>query len=145
MDDVLPLRPAVAASLAMWHEMLARRDLADLPSITSPDVIFRSPVAHGAYHSLAALRLALTHVIEVLNDFTYHRQAATADGLNVVLEFSARVGEKDVKGVDFIRFDEDGKIVEFEVMMRPLSGTQALAAEMGRRVADTLPHFKMKS
>lgn len=145
MADSLPLRPEVAASLAIWHEMLARRDLADLPRITRPDVIFRSPVAHSAYHSLAALSLALSHVIEVLNDFTYHRQAATADGLNVVLEFSARIGDKDVKGIDFIRFDEDGKIAEFEVMMRPLSGTQALAVEMGQRVAATLPGFKIKS
>jgi hypothetical protein len=84
-------------------------------------------------------------VIQVLKDFTYHRQLVSDDGLNVVLEFSARVGEKKLKGIDLIRFDEQGRIVEFEVMVRPLSGLQALGAEMGARLGETLPAFKAKN
>ena len=60
----------------------------------------------------------------------------------MVLEFSARVGERGVKGIDFIRFDEDGQIVDFEVMMRPLNGVQAMAEEMGKRLGAILPGFK---
>jgi hypothetical protein len=63
----------------------------------------------------------------------------------VVLEFSARVGERNLKGIDLIRFDEQGLIVEFEVMIRPLSGLQALGAEMGARLGQTLPDFKRTS
>ena len=62
----------------------------------------------------------------------------------MVLEFSAEVGDKKVKGIDLIRFNEQGQIVEFEVMMRPLSGLQALALEMGQRLADKLPAYKVK-
>ena len=51
----------------------------------------------------------------------------------MVLEFSARVGNRELKGIDMIRFDAEGKIAEFEVMIRPLSALQALAAEMGAR------------
>ena len=54
---------------------------------------------------------------------------------------SAQGCGKDVKGVDLIRFEEDGRITEFEVMIRPLSGLQALAEEMGKlcgRQADGL-------
>jgi hypothetical protein len=81
-------------------------------------------------------------VITVFEDFEYHRQAATPDGQNVVLEFAARVGDKGVKGIDFVRFDDDGLIVDFEVMMRPMNGVQALAAEMGQRLGGLIPAFK---
>ncbi|MGO9485267.1 MAG: nuclear transport factor 2 family protein [Rhodomicrobium sp.] len=140
---VLPhLLPAAAASLAKWHAMIAANDLSELRSIVHPDVTFRSPASHSAYKGADALVLAIATVATVFQDFAYYRQAATADGLNVVLEFGAKVGDKEVKGVDFIRFDEDGKIVEFEVMIRPLSGLQALAQEMGKRLGSVLPDYK---
>jgi hypothetical protein len=138
------LKPAVAASLTVWHDMVARRDLSNLASIVHPDAVFRSPMAIHPYQPAAALILVLSTVIEVFEDFTYHRQLASDDGLNVVLEFSARVGDKQLKGVDLVRFDEAGKIVEFEVMVRPLSGLQALGAEMGARLAAYMPAFKVK-
>ena len=72
-------------------------------------------------------------------------QLVSGDGLNVVLEFSASVAGKDLKGIDLIRFDEEGRIVEFEVMVRPMSGLQALGAEMGKRLADTMPAFKTRA
>jgi len=78
----------------------------------------------------------------VFEDFTYHRQFASADSQSVVLEFSARVGDKSLKGVDLIQFDADGLITDFEVMVRPVNGLQALGAEMGARLAAVLPQFK---
>ena len=139
------LNPAVAASLALWHDMVARRDLTNLASIVHPDAVFRSPMAIHPYQPAAALILVLSTVIQVFENFTYHRQLASDDGLNVVLEFSARVGDKQLKGIDLVRFDDAGKIVEFEVMVRPLSGLQALGAEMGARLAQHMPAFKVKS
>ena len=136
------LHPAAAASLVTWHAMVERRDLGGLGAITHPDVVFRSPMAFSPYHSAPALQLALTTVLQVFEDFTYHRQLASDDGLNVVLEFSARVGGKNLKGIDFIRFDEAGKIVEFEVMVRPLSGLQALGEQMGARIGRPLTAYK---
>lgn len=138
------LKPAVAASIAKWHDMIARRNLDGLASIVHPDAVFRSPMAIHPYQPAAALILALSTVIQVFEDFTYHRELASDDGLNVVLEFSARVGDKQLKGIDLVRFDEDGRIVEFEVMVRPLSGLQALGAEMGARLAQQMPAFKVK-
>ena len=137
--------PAAAKSLAIWYDMVARHDMSKLASIVHPDAVFRSPMAHTAYTSAPALILALSTVVRVFEDFTYHRQLASDDGLDVVLEFSAHVGDKQLKGIDLIRFDEQGRIVEFEVMVRPLSGLQALGAEMGKRLADKLPAFKAKA
>src|SRR5438445_1508931 len=139
------VHPSVSRSLEAWHAMLASRDLSNLTSIVHPDATFRSPMAISSYTSAAALILALSTVIQVLEDFTYQRELASDDGLNVVLEFSARVGEKKLKGIDFIRFDEQGRIVEFEVMVRPMSGLQALGAEMGARLGQHLPAFKVKA
>lgn len=139
------IHPAVARSLDLWYQMVANNDLSDLHTIVHPDAIFRSPMAISAYTPASALILALSTVIQVFEDFTYHRQMASDDGLNVVLEFSALIGEKKLKGIDFIRFNEQGQIVEFEVMVRPMSGLQALGTEMGRRLSDKLPAFKVKA
>lgn len=138
----MKLQPQAAASLALWHQMVAQRDLRQLPSIVEASAVFRSPMAYKAYESAQAVVLVLNTVIKVFEDFTYHREFAGEDGLNVVLEFSATVGGKQLKGVDMIRFNEDGKIVEFEVMIRPMSGLQALGEEMGKRIGHLVPDFK---
>lgn len=137
--------PAVARSLDLWHRMIASNDLGDLPAIVHPDAVFRSPMANTAYAPAPALILVLSTVTQVFENFAYHRQLASDDGLDVVLEFSANVGDRKLKGIDFIRFDEQGRIVEFEVMVRPLSGLQALGAAMCQRLADKLPAFKAKA
>lgn len=136
------LNPAAAHSLQRWHAMLAARDLNALPELLAPDAVFRSPMAHTPYPGAPVVSMILNTVIKVFEDFAYHRELASADGLNVVLEFSARVGEKQLKGIDMIRFNEQGQIVEFEVMVRPLSGLQALGEEMGRRLAPYLAKAK---
>ena len=134
--------PAVARSLDLWHRMVAASALGELAAIVHPDAVFRSPMANTPYASAPALVLALNTVIQVFEDFRYHRQLASDDGLDVVLEFSARVGDRKLKGIDFIRFDAQGLIREFEVMVRPMSGLQALGTEMGKRLGDQLPAFK---
>ena len=132
------LHPAAAASLQRWHEFVAAQDLRQLPELLHPEAVFRSPMAHSPYPGAQVVNLILNTVLKVFQDFAYHRELASADGLSVVLEFSAKVGERELKGIDMIRFDEAGKIVEFEVMVRPMSGLAALGEEMGRRLAPFL-------
>lgn len=140
--SALPLNPAATHSLQRWHVMLASRDLTALPELLAPDAVFRSPMAHTPYPGAPVVALILNTVINVFEDFAYHRELASADGLSVVLEFSARVGDKQLKGIDLIRFNDQGQIIEFEVMIRPLSGLQALGEEMGRRLAPYLAKAK---
>ena len=128
------MTPAVAQSMHQWHAMIERKDMSGIAAISRDDVVFRSPAVFKPYVSVMALGLILNTVVQVFENFTYHRQFVSDDGLNVVLEFSATIGDRELKGIDMIRFDESGKIAEFEVMVRPLSGLQALAAEMGRRM-----------
>jgi hypothetical protein len=134
-----PLQSAALATLEQWHAMVARRDLSELGTLLHPDAVFRSPMAYQPYPGAKAVSLILNTVMGVFSDFTYHRQLASVDGLSVVLEFSANVGDKTLKGIDMVQFDADGKIVDFEVMVRPMSGLQALGAEMGKRLAAFAP------
>jgi SnoaL-like domain len=131
--------PAVAATLERWHAMVARRDLSGLPEWVDPDAVFRSPMAHHPYPGREAVVFILNTVMGVFENFRYHRQLYSDDGLNVVLEFSAEVNGRQLKGIDLIRFDAAGRICEFEVMVRPMSGLAALGEEMAKRVAHALP------
>jgi 2,4-dienoyl-CoA reductase (NADPH2) len=133
---------AVAHSLQAWHAMVRSGDLGELGSLLHPKVLFHSPMAHTPYPGAMVVGLILTTVSKVFEDFAYQREFVSSDGLNITLEFSARVGDKQLKGVDLIRFDSSGKIVEFEVLVRPMSALQALGEEMGRRLAPYLAAYQ---
>ncbi len=136
------LSPARERTLALWHESVAARDFTRLGAIVHPQARFRSPMAFRPYESAAAVQLILATVITIFEDFTYHRRFTSSDGESVVLEFSAVVDGKSLKGVDIIHLDEDGLIDDFEVMIRPLNGLQALGARMGERLAPHLGAFR---
>lgn len=129
------LSPAARKTLARWHELVERNAMEELDPLLSDEILFRSPVAHTPYPGREAIKLVLKNVNQVFQDFTYHRTLATDDGNSLVLEFSAHVNGKQLKGIDMLRFDEQGRIVEFEVMIRPLSGLQELGKEMAKRMA----------
>ncbi len=130
MPDALNLPTAVARSLAIWHEMAASGDMDRLASISADDCLFRSPAFYKPYRGKPALQIVLSSVITVFEDFAYHRTFTGTDGHDVVLEFSARIGDVQLKGVDIIRFNTDGKIAEFEVMVRPMNALIALGKRM---------------
>lgn len=133
---------AAETTLAKWHDIVASRDLSSLASIVHPQAVFRSPVAHTPYEGAFALCLALNTVIQVFQDFTYHREFKGTDDHCAVLEFSAHVKGKQLKGIDMIRFDEHGLITDFEVMIRPKNALEALADEMGARIGAQMTAMK---
>ena len=127
-------------ALEKWHQMIKTGDMSSLNELLADDVVFRSPVAYKPYEGKHVVFFILTNVIQVSQDFTYHREFYTEDGENVVMEFSANVSGKSLKGIDMIRFNEQGKIIDFEVMIRPMSGLAALAEQMGARFAQYQPN-----
>lgn len=138
MTDATKLHPAAEQTLQRWHAMIEQVDLADVADLLHPDVVFRSPAAHKPYPTAETTAHILQTVMQVFEGFTYHRQLVSADGHNVVLEFRTQVGDKALHGIDMIRFDADGKMVEFEVMIRPLSGLQTLAEVLAKRLGPYL-------
>ena len=133
----MPLHANAERTLQAWHRMVDAVDLSEVASLCAPDAVFRSPVAHSPYQGADLVAAILQQAVQTFSDFQYHRTFISGDS-NVVLEFSAKVGDKALKGIDMIRFDDAGRIAEFEVMVRPATGLQALGAEMSRRLAPIL-------
>ena len=133
----MPLHVKAEQTLSRWHRMVAARDLGEVSSLCAPDAVFRSPVAFTPYRGADLVAAFLQQAGQVFEEFEYHRTFISGEH-SVVLEFSAKVGDKELKGIDMIRFDELGRIVEFEVMVRPASGLQALGADMARRMGPIL-------
>jgi ketosteroid isomerase-like protein len=109
------------------------KDFSAVEELFAEDVTFRSPVVFKPYEGREALALLLGAVSQVFEDFRYADQVETGD--TAVLVFEARVGDRKLDGVDVLRFDSDGRISEMMVMVRPMSGMQALAEAMQERLA----------
>jgi hypothetical protein len=96
------------------------------------DVVFRSPVVFKPYEGKPLVAAILTQgAMQVFEDFQYIDQLE--DGDTATLVFEARVGDRRLSGLDLLRFDGDGKVRELMVMVRPMSGLNALADAMARR------------
>jgi hypothetical protein len=96
------------------------------------DVVFLSPVVFKPYHGKPVVSAILTRgAMQVFEDFRYIDQLE--DGDVATLIFEARVGDRRLNGLDLVRFDGDGKVRELMVMVRPMSGMNALAEAMARR------------
>jgi hypothetical protein len=130
MDHAAP----AAESLRRWHDCVTRRDFAALAALLADDVRFHSPFLWRPKEGKAITLAYLTAAVHVLGkSLVYHREAS--DGTSWMLEFSATIGEISLKGIDIIRFGADGRIVEFEVLVRPFKGLQALAEAMQTQLA----------
>jgi hypothetical protein len=102
-----------------------------LTEALADDVVFRSPVVFKPYEGKAVVSAILTEgAMKVFEDFRYLERFE--DGDTAALIFKARVGDREVDGLDLLRFDGDGKVAELMVMVRPMSGLNALAEAMGR-------------
>ncbi|MFE5297070.1 nuclear transport factor 2 family protein [Streptomyces sp. NPDC056632] len=114
-----------------FRQAVEARDEAAIEALLAENVVFTSPVAFKPYPGKAITAAILRGVMRVFEDFTYVREIADPDGRDHALVFTATVGGRRIQGCDFLHFDEDGRIDDFTVMVRPLSAAQALAAAMG--------------
>ncbi|MBA2350032.1 MAG: nuclear transport factor 2 family protein [Solirubrobacterales bacterium] len=96
------------------------------------DVVFRSPAVFKPYEGAQTVAHILSTVFTVFEDFRYTDELAGPDAHALI--FEARVGDRELQGMDLIRTDAEGRITEFTVMIRPASGLAALAQEMGARL-----------
>jgi hypothetical protein len=140
-DDLQTLSPPVRQTLAQWHRFVETRQVAVLEPLFAETAVFRSPFVHRPIVGRAGCLLVLGAVVQVFENFRYHR-IFTAGSHDVGLEFSAKIGDLDLKGIDLVAFDADGLIVDFEVMVRPIKALQALGAKMGERIGPQLAAYK---
>lgn len=113
-----------------FRSAVEARDIEAMTAALADDVVFHSPVAFRPYAGKAITAAILRGVLRVFEDFHYVRELSGDDGRAHALVFRTRIGDADIEGCDFLHFDEDGLIDDLTVMVRPLSGAQALAAAM---------------
>lgn len=115
-----------------FRDAVLRRDHPAMVAALAEDVVFNSPVAFRPFEGKEAVGAVLGAVLATFEDFRYTDELAGETAH--VLVFSARIGDKQVQGIDLLRFDDDGKIADFTVMARPLSGLIALGEAMGPKI-----------
>jgi SnoaL-like domain len=94
------------------------------------DVVLHSPILFRGFEGREVVSTVLSHVAATLEGLTYTDELS--DGKTVTLRFKARVGDRELEGIDFLDLDEDGKIAELTVFMRPLSAIRADDRAAGR-------------
>jgi hypothetical protein len=110
------------------------KDFSAIDELFAEDVVFRSPVVFKPYEGREAVALILGAVGQVFEDFRYTDQVETGD--TAALAFSARVGDRELDGIDFLHFGDDERINRMEVFVRPMSGVHALADAMKRKLEE---------
>ena len=119
-------------SATQFKAAVEARDLAGMVAALAPDVVFHSPVTFKPFEGRDMVGHVLGEVLQVFQEFTYTDELREGD--TTALVFEARVGDRDVQGIDLIRLNADGLIDDLTVLVRPLSGLTALAGEMGKRL-----------
>src|SRR4029453_7092690 len=96
------------------------KDFSAIDELFAEDVVFRSPVVFKPYEGPEAVTMLLGAVAQVFEDFRYTDQVETDDA--AALAFSARVGDRELDGIDFLHFDEEGRVDRMAVFLPPMSG-----------------------
>lgn len=127
-----------AHPLATWHRIVREGDLAALDRLLAEDAVFHSPIVHTPQRGRPLVKLYLTGAYQVLANASFRYVREVVGEHDAVLEFVAEVEGIQVNGVDMIRWNERGEIVDFKVMIRPLKAIQL----MHRRMAELLDQMK---
>ena len=113
-------------------------EIGSCPELFREDAIFRSPVVHRPYEgrdTVLKVLQAAENVLGLGGHFRYVHQLEDTDARVAILEFATEVDGRQVEGIDKLTFDEDGRIRELKVMLRPASALQVVGARMSEEFA----------
>jgi hypothetical protein len=102
------------------------------------DAVFRSPVVYRPYEgrdTVLKVLQAAERVLGLGGQFRYVHQLEDPGARVAILEFATEVDGRQVEGIDKLTFDEDGRISELKVMLRPASALQAVGPRMAEEFA----------
>jgi hypothetical protein len=118
---------------ARFREAVERQDIDAAAELLAEDVVFHSPVTFHPFVGRDTVTRLLAEVAQVFVDFRYTDELE-GDGAHALV-FRASVAGKELEGIDLLRFDSDGLISDFTVLVRPMSGLVPFAQAVGERVA----------
>jgi hypothetical protein len=119
------------STAARFREAIERLDIDAVGRLLAEDIVFHSPVTFHPFVGRETVMRLLGEVAQVFEDFRYTDELET-DGAHALI-FRAIVADREVEGIDLLRFNEQGLIADFTVMVRPLSGLMPFAQAMGER------------
>ena len=108
------------------------KDLELLTETLREDVVLHSPILFRGFEGRDVVTQVLTHVAATLEDLTYVDELHEGD--TVALRFKARVGDRELEGIDFLELDEEGRVAVLTVFMRPMSALTAFNEQMMERL-----------
>lgn len=114
-----------------WHSVVQSRHTNSLSSLLADDVVFYSPVVHTPQIGKAITSMYLTAALHVFGNESFRYVREVVGESDAVLEFETEIGGIVVNGVDMIKWNGDGKIIEFKVMVRPLKAINVIHEKMG--------------
>jgi hypothetical protein len=117
-------------TLKVWHQTVDNRDIKGLDSLLADDVVLYSPIIHTPQKGkiLTKMYLSAAFYVFVNDSFKYVREVTT--GNDIILEFEVVIDDIVVNGVDMVKFNEEGLITEFKVMIRPLKAIHLINEKM---------------
>ena len=116
-----------------FRAAIERRDFDGMLATLADDVVLHSPVSFKPFEGKQAVAGLLRIIVGTFEDFRYTDELPGEDVHALI--FRARVGDREVEGLDLVRPGPDGRIVDFTVMVRPLTGVVALAEAVGPQLA----------
>lgn len=118
-------------ALEHWHRLVRERDVAGLDQLLADTAVFHSPVVHTPQVGKAKTRWYLAAAFHVFfsDSFRYVRQVV--DAHDAMLEFELEIDGVKINGVDMIHWNDDDRIDDFKVMLRPLKAVNLIHQRMG--------------
>lgn len=118
------------SAISRWHDVVRNRDANRLADLLAEDVTFYSPVVHTPQIGKVITTMYLTAAVGVLGNESFRYVREVIGESDTVLEFETEIDGIFVNGVDMIKWNEDGMITEFKVMIRPLKAINLIHMKM---------------
>ena len=117
-------------TLEVWHHVVKEGDIEALDGLLSDSAEFHSPIVHTPQKGKLITIMYLSAAFGVLVNKSFHYVREIVDQNGAILEFMVEIDGITVNGVDMLTWDDDGKIIEFKVMLRPLKAIQLIHQKM---------------
>ena len=121
--------------IAVWHRLVDTGDRAGIDGLLADDVVFHSPVVHTPQRGRALTALYLSAAFNVFFNPTFRYVREIIGPTDAMLEFETTIDGIAVNSVDLIRWNDDGRIVDFKVMVRPLKAVNLIHQKMAQMLA----------
>ena len=126
-------------TISAWHELVRTRNAEGLDALLADEVVFHSPILHTPQVGKALTTMYLTAAVQVIANDTFRYVREIVGSRDAALEFQVEIDGISVNGIDLIRWNDAGRIVDFKVMIRPLKAVNLLHARMRAMLESMMP------